>query len=301
MKKVMIVLVIGLFSFSLLNAQIEVVNSKFSSPEIKYDSLDNFLGVMYRYYKGQTFLIKPAGKREISMGYKGFYKSNKKSSSDNSNIYKCCYSSKSAPDLMKDKEFLVLDVVINEFDSKIPKPYFKLLDNEGDILYYCYESKYELIFPFIVKGFMEKMNSIYKDKQFVIKEKSAIDLESGESFEIKPGELVLCEGLVFDNNTVGSLKLKFKTSNDKRLLLNSDSNARENILTKEEFNKLKTSYPNQYINIMYKSPKIGWTKKMLEISLGSPNEIKKASYGDTWIYEKTNYYFDNKGLITGWN
>ena len=42
------------------------------------------------------------------------------------------------------------------------------------------------------------------------------------------------------------------------------------------------------------------SKELVKVAYGEPSRVKKADYGEQWIYNSYNVYFKN-GLVTGWN
>ncbi|MBO4691803.1 MAG: hypothetical protein J5604_03395 [Bacteroidales bacterium] len=44
----------------------------------------------------------------------------------------------------------------------------------------------------------------------------------------------------------------------------------------------------------------GMSKELVKVAYGEPSRVKKADYGEQWIYNSYNVYFKN-GLVTGWN
>lgn len=279
-----------------------------------YDSLDNFLGENFHFYKGQMLYLSGVSETLRKYGYRDFYnKYGNLSSIDKKSIYKCCVDEGfgSKYEELAEKYFLVLDILPhpkaeeNEFLYG-KKHYFKLKEVEsGEECYFEYNEKYKHSFPFIVVGYFEKLKKDFTGKEYITRGKNWIDRNSPMT-DMITGAVVSD----FDNGKVWkctdvSVETKYYALS---LILTNELGQKipiavENLKSNNWIMDVKTAeaYRDKFGNenwllILKGKIKIGMTEEMCLIAWGKPNKINRASYGDQWVYDDQYLYFENGKL-----
>ena len=275
-----------------------------------YDSTLNFLEKDVYNYIGQELYLKGKSENIREYGYKDFVKNYKKRTSSKRNIYKCCDNYNSKYDELAGKYFSVVavhkDPSVEESDYLSTFYYFLELKEKdsGDKVYYKYDGKYELKFPFIVVGYFLKQKQLYIDKEFVVRGKNWIsrdkpmyDMHTGQpvSFDIgsrwKCIDLTIEEkyftlSLILQNEKGENIPCSIKRANTKYWIFYAEDADRY----KEEFGE------KIWDTILKGNVLIGFTEEMVELSWGKPEKINRASYGDQWVYNGRYLYFENGKL-----
>lgn len=280
-----------------------------------YDSLSNFLGENAIKYVGQTLYLKELIQGIRDSGYENFYTTNN-SRVFRDDIYKCCsknYNRNSNYDSIVRKYFEVLEVSVNEKDSQYKNSdntqyYLKLKEKSSeDIIYYNYDSKYSVTFPFVVVGYIEKLKRISIGKKFVFGKciYGSYDVNTGKPINIIQGEKWECiDVTIGEPRYLPSLLLKDKTG--QTILMESEfiygDEKFHNIFTSIEADKYKTKFGNEnWKKILQGKVWIGMTKEMCKLSWGFPNKINSTitnkRKSEQWIYDDNYLYFTN-GILT---
>jgi len=304
-----------LFLMILINfasAQIKTLNilkDEVKEDEIYYDVRKNFIGENAKSYIGQDLYLK--GKSEIlqDYGYSDF-----KTNIIGGEVYKCCStksSFNSSYDFLNGKYFKVIDVIPNERTKNYPMLYseyfLKLEENESkDIVYYKYDGKYEYSFPFIVVSHFEYLKEKGVGNKIIVS-KNYFDNKDlkGNIFELKLGDVWTIEDITVENQYYKLVYvIKNSRGNYKTIdvsILNDDNPSR-NVHYIKDYNKYKLKFGAVNWNKIFEKGEvvIGFTEEMCLMAWGKPNSIRKASYGDQWIYDDQYLYFKN-GKLTSFN
>ncbi|MEA3476535.1 MAG: hypothetical protein U9R23_08890 [Candidatus Cloacimonadota bacterium] len=280
-----------------------------------YDSTQNFLGKDVYKYIGQELYLKGKAESSRKYGYRGFLIDYTKSSSTNkTNVYKCCDSYNSKYDELAGKYFKVLAV------HKHPKAkeswyfgkkyYLELQEKEsGDKVYFEYDSQYEHLFPFIVVGFFEKQKKLVVGQEFVFKDivlKSSTDIETGKPITTKTGQKWKCTDLTIEEEYY-NLSLIIQNSFGEKTDISYNCVFKAGAIKRCTFspaevdeNRKKFGDEN-FDRILQGKVKIGMTKKMCRLSWGEPNSINETITSgkktEQWVYSDNYLYFDN-GILT---
>lgn len=289
----------------------KVAEKKIQIPTEHYDSLENFLGKDVYKYVGQDLYLKGKSKSLREYGYENFlidyeYKGN----NTKKNTYKCCDSYNSKYDELVGKYFNVISV------HKHPKSeeneylygekfYLKLKEKEnGDIVFYEYDSRLKYSFPFIVAGFFIKQKQLNINKEFVVRGKNwvnssepMLEINTGQPVSFEPGSKWKSIDLTIEEKYF-ELSLILENEKGEKIPLNLDFSDNTNfVFLEEEVKKYKISYGDEIWNkILNGKVAVGFTEKMVLLSWGKPKKINKSSNGDQWVYQGKYLYFQNGKL-----
>jgi len=163
-------------------AQITTTAKTDESPVIKssvYDSTSNYLGEDVYLYIGQKLYLKGKSERLRDFGYRDFVLDINVSNLDGSNSYmprdKNGRKSGTEYSAIAEKYFIVKDVLKHPKATENKKlydhKYFLKLEREdnGDIVYFEYDSENEFTFPFLVVGYFEKLKSLAIGKEYILR------------------------------------------------------------------------------------------------------------------------------------
>lgn len=329
MKKITLLLIL-LFLINSVSSQI--TSTKIGkSEELKitkpYDSIKNFLGKdVYKYLNQDLYLIERFASLR-SYGYRGFLTTIKQLDTDKltidemfkslkpgANVYKCCDKFNSKYEDLKGKYFNVVNIHKHPMADFYPEQYYlELIEKESkDILFYKYDSKFELTFPFLVVGFYEKQKKKFVGNEFVFRDQTlsyssdgiGLNILTGKPFTIKTGEKWKCIDLTIEENYY-KLVFIFESNTGLQVAIGYQENFKEyyRALTLKEAAKLKIKYGSgNFSKILKGKVKIGMTKEMCKLSWGKPKDINKTiSSGinsEQWVYNDNYLYFNGDKLTT---
>jgi hypothetical protein len=312
-KMKLLIAFIGLIFISNISiAQITTTNVPKLQEEKKsvvYDSTRNFLGSDVQHYIGQVLYLnkKPESLREH--GYRNFL-IDYREYADQSNVYKCCDNFNSKYSELAGKYFTVLDVYEHpraETNNSLygEKYFLELKENEsGDIVYFEYDTRYELSYPFIIVGFFEKLIEDLVGKKFVLRNNvigsSRIDIETAEEFTIPTGQEWECVDVTIEDeyyslsciieNTDGN-----KTTMSYEFIIGEFSDGSIYSLPEAKAYEEKFGKSNWH-KILEEKVVVGFTEEMVLLSWGEPDKINRSSSGDQWVYDGQFLYFENEIL-----
>ena len=303
-----------------MSAQItthKVVEAAASTENMPYDSTLNFLGENVHQYIGQLLYVngKPESLREF--GYRGFLTNYTSRTYDlKSNVYECCDSYNSQYNRLVDRYFLVLDVIphprANEDDYLYgDKYYLKLEANDNkDIVYFEYDTGYEVTFPFVVAGYFVKKKRELVGDSYVLTNKNSYDL--GEPIlDINTGKHIIIQAdmvwkaidvsieekyfslaLILENETGGTIGFNILELDDLAY-----------IIEKSTAYHLQTKFGEENWDLILEGQvRLGMTDEMCRISWGEPEDINRTigSMGvqEQWVYSSQYLYFENGKLTT---
>jgi len=265
-------------------------------------------------YIGQTLYLKGKSEDQRNMGYRGFYTNLNRDTglSSSPNIYKCNSFFNSNYEDLVGKYFKVLSAIkpSGTSDTGDGAKYFLVLQqmNKHDTIYYEYDSQYDFSFPFIVLGFYEKQKKKLIGEKFIFANEtleSSIDINTGKRITNKHRQIWTCTDLTIEENNY-DLALKIKNSNGEETTIpyntvfgDSNSGKKAYELNEAEMYKNRFGIAN-WIFILGGKVDIGFTKEMVELSWGKPEEVNYSSYGEQWVYNNQYLYFKN-GKLTGFN
>ena len=308
MNKVILILclvILSIFSFAQITTT-QVAEKKEEISVKPYDGLKNFLGDDVYKYIGQDLYLKGKTKDLRKYGYSDFLLDYKKRPVER---YKSNDGIHSEYEELVGKYFKVLDVhkhpKADESKYLYGKTYYLELEekNSGEIIYFKYDSQYEIFFPFIVVLFFEKTKSNVVGEQFVFSNKllkSKMNIETGDSISVNSAEIWTCIDLTIEEKDY-NLALVFKNSLGEKIAIaymyaiGKYSNGRSYTLVQSQAYHQKFGEKNWLI-ILDNNVVIGFTEEMVRLAWGEPKKINHASYGDQWIYENRYLYFENGKL-----
>jgi hypothetical protein len=291
----------------------KVADKKEKISTVPYDSLQNFLEKDVYKYIGQDLYLK--GKNEIlrKYGYDYFvidyqfegYKNSK-------NTYKCCDSYNSKYEDLAGKYFNVIAVhkhpeaKENEYLYGA-KFYLELIEKEsGDKVFFEYDSKYSVTFPFIVVGFFEKVKSIVVGQKFVFDNtilEDSRDIFTGEIITNIPNQRWECIDLTIEEKYYTlSLIVKDPMGQNTTVSYNTITltDGRRTFREKNA-NKYEQRFgKGNWLKILDGKVIIGFTEEMVLLSWGKPEDINRSSSGDQWVYDGQYLYFEN-GILKSFN
>lgn len=275
-----------------------------------YTGEKNFLGHDYHLYKGKTLYVmsKPESLREF--GYDGFLTTYKNGAYDSKSVYKCCDSFNSKYDEIAERSFKVVDVIdtIKKGAYK-NEVYLELKEtNNGEVVYFHYNPKYEHSFPFLTVEFYKKLREKYIGMTIypVHHTNTGHDIETGEAISVSPGKPVNIADIAVDQKTH---KLSFVAElGQKRYMIPYDiavfDDAGKRFYTEKEFKEYRSKFgENNWLSILQRSPKKGMTKEMIRLIEGRPSRISNSTISgglDQWVYSDSYYYFKD-GYFYGYN
>lgn len=318
MKRIFLVsIIIILIGFSFAQAQItkrEV--AKVQNVATSYDEERNFLGKDVHLYLNQELYLlgKPTESRKF--GYLGFVKDYKKSTVANkSNVYKCCdqqFFSKYSE--LVGRHFKVIEIINHpkaaEQSFIYGDKYFLKLQakDNGDIVYFEYDAKFESSFPFLVVSYFEKQKEKAIGKEFIIRginwwdyDKPVYDVNTGAPIDFSIGSIWKCVDFTIEE-TYYHLVLILENEKREQISLSLDSlnhPTMHYVFEKEEADVYKQKFGNEiWQKILAGKIFLGMTDEMCELSWGKPKDINKTIIGDRideqWVYYTDQYiYFEN--------
>jgi len=283
---------------------------------LPYDSTQNFLGIDVYKYIGQELYLNGQPESLRQYGYDNFVLdfTKDKLAYDGTNVYRCCdgYNSKYID--LAGKYFKVLDVIKHPKAEQSEyiygaKFYLKLQEKESnDIVYFEYDSDFEVSFPFIVVGFFEKQKKMVVGVEFVFADKvleGSSDIQTGEVVTTKTGQKWMCVDLTIEEeyftlslvleNALGeralvSHELVFGKWSYGRAYMASEANTYAKRFGQENFDR-----------ILQGKVKIGMTREMCKLSWGEPQSINETitsgKMTEQWVYSDNYLYFDN-GILS---
>lgn len=310
------IIFISLF-FAIAWSQISITKVSDAIPNKveQYDSLKNYLGNDYQQYKGQELYLIPKVETLRKYGYEGFFKDIKMKV-----IYKRIlggYNSKYEE--LAGKYFVVIDVLdASEMEGS---DYFKdqyaclklRMKKSEEVVYFKYDKNYEYLFDFLVVGYYEKQKQIFTNKDVLIRpfpkiegvnQIRDIDIVTGEEIEFIKGEYVKCLDVTIDEKYFRtSLLLQNVRGNKFVFPLYARDLDIQRILTKDEAEQYKIMFGEDNWNtILKESVKVGFTKEMVTVSWGKPEDINKTIHDgfitEQWVYGSRNYVYFNNGIVT---
>lgn len=294
-----------------------IANTKDVIDNTPYDSLSNFLGEKVYQYINQELYLLPKSEDLRTHGYRNFYNDyNERTTPLNkSNIYKCCDGIGSKYDELSGNYFIVLNIHKHpKSDESVlykDKFYFLELKNKenGDIIYYKYDSTFEYDFPFLVVGYFLKQKDLVVGKRiltrgenWISRDKPMSDIETGEPVKFERNQIWECIDLtVEDRYYTLSMVLKNELGEKITLSLSSfkSANFRSNwgVHDYEDVkNYIKKYGKDNWETILDGKIRIGFTEEMVILSWGKPKKINRSSYGDQWVYDSQYLYFEGGKL-----
>ncbi len=294
-----------------------------SSFPTKYDSTENYLGKSSEKYIGQAFMLLPnSGKKP----YKGFITQISGWENKYSNIYKpyeelipdnlgFVEAALSSYDQLAGKEFYVADVIKNndEKDGLFHRRnhYIRLVDTQTkETFFFKYDAIENSYFPFVVKGYYEKIKNAENPKAFLIKGKNWYskadmmrDINTGlpvSSF--RPGEFWKIDDVAIDDKYYRLSYIISNKAGEQITLPVSMSNNNWVFDAVDGIGYMQEFGGEFWKSILEEKIQIGMTKKMCELSWGKPIEINKSTsrHGsdEQWVYGSGNYlYFNGDKLV----
>lgn len=295
MKKVLAIIMV-LLPLALC-AQVRVAKpaQRVAKPVTPYDSTyiicDKSLDEIKRYI-GQEFFVIPKSERLQQYGYEMTRE-------------KTGYISGRIPyDELAGKTLRVVDVAYGGRTS-YDRGYYLTLANESnnDTIYWEFsDSKYS--FPFLVLGYKEKFEKMYKGKTFLFKGLERDDLSdfnTGKPVLLKPGDRWIFDEIII-NPMGGDLSdMRYLCSNSKgeHIAFYDDW-----VVDKARMDRLAKKYGQRLCNLALKLEiGVGMPKELVELAWGKPDKINNSSYDEQWVYGENGescVYFKN-GKVTGWN
>ena len=325
MKKFVVFFLYLFFCSSFLSAQItttRVVTRVEETVEEPYDGSLNFLGEDVNKYIGQELYLKGVNESLRQYGYKGFFttfipvsQEVYQLAKDSINvinylpIYKCCDGYNSIYSELEGKYFSVINVHNHpkvESNKYLygDKFYLELIEKEsGDTIFYEYDSSFEYGFPFIVVEFYNTQKALNIGREFVVRGRNWIsdeemtDMFTGDPVNFVAGGKWTAIDLTIEERFY-TLSLIIENSKGEKIPLSVE------YIDKPYF-VFDASVAERYQNkfgagnwqkILEGKVEIGFTEEMVKLSWGEPNKVNRASYGDQWVYDDQNLYFENGRL-----
>lgn len=277
--------------------------------DIKYDSLSNYLGDNIYAYIGQELYVKPKNSDLKKFGYEGFY-----TKPDNNKQYiyelKDKYSISTPYEKLAGKTFRCISIEKKEFKIGMTPPktyglkglsenyYFLELANEKDTVYYEY-SKYEHNFPFVVLGYLKKIEEKYSKDKYILIAKNVSDFITGENLSFQPSTLWHFKEVLLEDKYY-NITLLF--SNDKNETIGiEDYRVKYAFIEENQANRLKQKYGfSMFTAAINGKIKVGMNEELVKLAWGEPIRINNSSYGQQWVYNNQYVYIKN-GKVTGFN
>lgn len=281
----------------------------------EFDSLKSYLGKGYGGYIGQTLYLNEKIEPIREYGFSGFFLDYTKDQSKKSNTYKPLGGyhprkdkfdlggGRSDYDQLVGKYFEVIDAIKTNY------VFLKLVDKEtSDTIYYKYDERYAIDFPFIVVGHFEKLKNRDIGRSFVIKGKNWLTGD-GPMFEITTGNPVshfnaFSEWEIVDvtiENKRYELSYILENEIGEKISLPVDRATYRNVFFFDEMSDYLRDFGEENLSAIFKEKvKIGMTKKMCELAWGKPDKVNKTtmsgSVSEQWVYPENYLYFDNGKL-----
>lgn len=325
MKNLFVFILFAIASSATLYGQITITKTIPQATEISvpapYDSTKNFLGNINVYsYKGQLLYINGLPEYEREIGYMDFYET-KDASLITGKAYKAMAGSVySEYKELFGKYFYVRDVEIPTKSHMYNQWLFHLQnrDDPNDWCWYVYNEKYESSFPFITISYYNWLKSKIGSKiitSYKINDANEIelplkkhDLYTGKQINFNPTDYwEIIDVTILDNN----YELVFVLTNNNGITttMNVRYNSSLNkIMLSDEYHNLVKKYGKSMVETVRQNKiQIGMPEELLIKSWGKPDRINKASYGNQWVYNEDDEYYDTiyvyiqNGKIIAWN
>lgn len=295
MKKIALVFLLSPF---LCFSQIGVTKTKKTDVLIeKYDSTYNFPAEKIDLLIGQELFVPPKNKDLRKYGYDVFLTDSLDAKYPNDNIYAKIKNGYSTQHDSVANRVFILKKIIN---PKAFRPLLLLEDKENkQILFWKYKMSFESAFPFLVNGYLKKIENNYIGKKFVIREFSNPVKYINEGPEVEFGKTDLWEvkQLTLDYEYYS---LAFILEKNGQQILSFLEDFKKNSFEEKEFAEIKKKYPKYYENILNKTVVVGMPEKAVVLSWGLPKKINKSSSSNQWVYDGNYLYFEN-GIMTAYN
>ena len=268
-------------------AQVRVASPATAQRECKYDSTENTTK-QPECLIGQDLFVIPLEKDVYIQSYYSFGRSIE--TTNGSTVMK----GKIDPSCVRGHTFHVTDKIDDTFQglSKSGRYYLQLVDKEtNDTIYYRHG-----LFPFIVIGYKEKMESTYGGKLFVYRWYGLRNFDTGESKEnCHKSTWTFKEVIAVPNETEPRY---FFTNSEGVGTVVSDFNE---FILKSDISSFKKKYGAAMVDLALDGEvKVGMASDLVKIAKGNPDKINSASYGQQWVYKNVYIYIKN-GKVTGWN
>lgn len=327
MKRLLFIIV-ALICTMTVNAQIKFLETNEPTPRTNsatrsttsslnpYDSLTNTPLTAEEYIRltGQKVTIAPKYKEWQSTFYKGF------------GIYTKCYKDharwetyapsidspdKSDYNSLAKREFIIVNTEVE------PDYVYLTIANNNDTLVYKQMRTNSSAFPFIINGYLEKMNRVMKNKKYYCSATSvyAQTIPEDSLIYIKKNERIVIEGMIigYDEAVDDAIRVILKRTNGNRVQMQY-SRFHGNFIAAAEQQKriaeqqkriaeLKSKYGTKYVDLaLQRKICVGMPVELLKMAWGRPERINDSSYGDEqWCYGDGYYvYVGKSGTITAW-
>ncbi|MBD3239606.1 MAG: hypothetical protein GF331_03405 [Chitinivibrionales bacterium] len=179
-----------------------------SSAVHEYDSTRNYLGADVEQYLGQTLHVRGLSGRARPYGYAGFYARVPENAGDLSSVYarNADRARPSSPyDALAGRSFVVTDIVKS---ARAAEPthlrditYLQLTDTEGrEILFYEYDPAHAERFPFVVQGYVEKLESRHAGKRYIVRRLDSLNALGSLNRAIRSGDTLTCTGIFLEDS-----------------------------------------------------------------------------------------------------
>ena len=289
--KTKLLIFVTIISTNYVVAQIsktKVVKKENLSTEVKYDSLQNFVGENVYAYLDQELYLKELSPNLREYGYDNFVKDYKYSGyNKKANTYKCCDGFNSKYDDLNGRYFKVIKIFPHPKAEESEylygdKYYLELVEKESkDTLYYEYSSQFKFSFPFIVMGFYEKQKENLIGKEFVFPDRTlkvstggGFDISTGNPLSIKTGQRWKCKDLTIEDKYY-TLALVVENSDGETTTVSYDTafDERNYAYTSEEADNYIKDFGAENFNLILQGKvKIGMSKKCVNY-LGENQKI----------------------------
>lgn len=283
-----------------------------------YDSTRNFLGENVGQYIGQVLFLKGMSETLRKYGYDDFYKDYQVIDLHAfSNVYKgnkreCEFNT--PYNSIAGRYFKVLSIIkhpkSHTYSYLYGSKYFMLLeDNETrDTLYYQYDSKYSIKFPFLVVGFVEKQKASIPGSRYVFSYDAlmnSLDIKTGTPVSNIEQDIWTCTEFVISESNFEATMIVANESGETthvpwNYVYDRSNSHRKGYTLQEAVDYSERFGHTNWDYILEGKVVVGFTEEMARLSWGDPKEINHASYGDQWVYNSQYLYFEN-GVLKSFN
>jgi|GEM_PF-1082169 len=297
--------------------------------EKPYDGTENFLGENPQKYIGQTLQVKEKLPSKREEGYKGFVINQNKPLTNFINSYKGEGNYNSIYEALAGKYFEVIDVqrhpeaIVNS--ATYGKTYFLTLKakENGDTLYYVYESDKLHDFPFLVSKFYQTQINNLIGQHYVFTNtvlENITNIETRKKIKQIPSQVWECIDLQVIEHTKEEVSSFYALAlilinplGEKAYLLHEsflgkktfspkikikDWSKPMRIYTQLEAKTYETKFGQRnWLRILDGTIAEGFTKEMVLLAWGEPINTKKVSYGSKWTYSANKKVFFEGGLL----
>lgn len=206
---VLCVLLIGCAGRS--GSQLEVrsfAEGRSTVAESGYDSTRNFLGADVERYIGQTLHVRGLTGRTRPYGYTGFYARIPENAADLSSVY-ARNADRARPgspyDALAGRSFVVTDIVRS---ARAAEPtnlrditYLQLSATDGrEVLYYEYDPAHAERFPFVVQGYVKKLESTHAENRYLVRRPDSLNALGRINRAIRAGDTLTCTGVFIEDS-----------------------------------------------------------------------------------------------------